>query len=142
MTDIYSRIDAILKERGWSRRQLALKAGIAPGTFSTMFSRKTKKISADTLQKIADTLSVPADVLLGTKSSPALDNYQWYTIEQYIRQLGYKIDGDAAEGYMWLEETATGHTVEIDEVQLADLANSTADFTRFKIQEMFKQGGK
>ena len=59
MADMYDRLDQILKERGMSRRQLAIAAGIPLSTMSNLFARRTKAPSLGTLKKISDTLGVP-----------------------------------------------------------------------------------
>lgn len=53
----FDRLDTILKERGISRRKLALAVGILPGTMSTAFSRRSGLSSSDVL-KIAKYLGV------------------------------------------------------------------------------------
>ena len=62
--DVYDRIDIELKKRGWSRRQLAIAAGIQETTLASAFKRRSKFFPADRLQKIALTLGVPINQLL------------------------------------------------------------------------------
>lgn len=59
------RIDAILKSRGMSRRQVAIAAKIPPSTLQSAMERG-KNISVDMLQRIASALNVPVSELLGT----------------------------------------------------------------------------
>lgn len=70
MNDIYERIDALLEEKGWSRRQLAIAANIKPGTLSAAFARKTKKISSDMMQQLASALNVGVAYLMGVTDDP------------------------------------------------------------------------
>lgn len=51
------KIDAIIKEKGLSRRQVAIKAQVPPSSFQSAMERN-KNISIDMLQKIAAALEV------------------------------------------------------------------------------------
>lgn len=63
--DMYERIDHELRKLGLSRRQLALKAEIPESTLSTAFMRKTKKLSIEYVQRIAQIIGVPWHELMG-----------------------------------------------------------------------------
>jgi transcriptional regulator with XRE-family HTH domain len=63
--DIYDRIEAALKDKKMTRRQLALRAGLPPSTLNSALNRKSKNISNDMLQKIANTLELDVEYLLG-----------------------------------------------------------------------------
>lgn len=52
---VADRVDAILQERGLSRRQLAIKAGIPPSSLQSAMERG-HNITLDMLQKIAEAL--------------------------------------------------------------------------------------
>ena len=54
----YERIDELLAEKGMSRRQLAIEAGISIDTMSSWFRRRTKRVPADCVKRIADVLNV------------------------------------------------------------------------------------
>ena len=56
--DVDSRIDAILKEKKMSRRQLAIAAGIPESTLAASFSRRSEKFSPKYLLRIAQVLGV------------------------------------------------------------------------------------
>ncbi len=58
MEDLYDRIDALIQEKGWSRRRLAERAGINPATLATLFKRRTKNPKFQYIQKIAKALNV------------------------------------------------------------------------------------
>lgn len=58
------RIDSILKERGISRRKLALAAGISPSSFQTAMARNTT-LSLDMLFPISDVLNISVEKLAG-----------------------------------------------------------------------------
>lgn len=64
MADMYDRLDQILKERGMSRRQLAIKAGVPLSTMSNLFARRTKAPSLGVLIKISETLGVPLNAFV------------------------------------------------------------------------------
>lgn len=64
--DMYDMIDQILKERGMSRRQLAIAAGIPLSTMSNLFAWRTKAPSLGKLIKISDTLGVPLSAFIST----------------------------------------------------------------------------
>jgi len=61
---ICERIDSILKEKGMSRRKLAIKAGISPSSFQTAMQRNTS-LSLDMILPIADVLGVSVGYLFG-----------------------------------------------------------------------------
>lgn len=61
---VCERIDGILKNRGISRRKLALSAGISPSSFQTAMARNTT-ISYDMLIPISNVLQVPVHELMG-----------------------------------------------------------------------------
>ena len=69
----FDRLDLILKERGISRRKLALAVGILPGTMSTAFMRRSGLSSADVL-KIAEYLGVSPYYLEGQEGPEASDD--------------------------------------------------------------------
>ena len=58
---VCERIDEELKKRGLSRRQLAIKAGIAPSSFQSAMQRN-KDISLDMLFKISDVLEIEPEM--------------------------------------------------------------------------------
>lgn len=60
---ISARIDNILNQQGISRRQLAIKAGIPPTSFQSAMARGDG-MSTKMLNKVADALGVPVQVLL------------------------------------------------------------------------------
>lgn len=61
----YDLIDSLLKNMGISRRQLAIKCGITPGTMSTWFARRTKNIPFQHIQNIAAFFNVPWYKIMG-----------------------------------------------------------------------------
>lgn len=67
--DFYENLDRILAEKHMSRRQMALQAGISESTISAAFRRRTAKFSAENIIKIASTLNVPIDQLIGKEAA-------------------------------------------------------------------------
>ena len=61
----YDLVDSLLKSKGMSRRQLAIKCGITPGTMSTWFARHTKNIPFQHVQSIANMLQIPWYQVMG-----------------------------------------------------------------------------
>ena len=61
----YELVDSLLKSIGMSRRQLAIKCGITPGTMSTWFARHTKNIPFQHIQSIANVLQIPWNKVMG-----------------------------------------------------------------------------
>ena len=70
---IYDNIDRLLKEKGMSRRQLALKAGINPSTISVAFVKRNTMFHPANLQKIADTLDVTPEELTSKPAATVID---------------------------------------------------------------------
>ena len=59
---VCERIDALLREKNMSRRQLAIKAGIAPSSLQSAMQRNTT-ISLDMLFPISEVLNVDVEFL-------------------------------------------------------------------------------
>ena len=91
MTSTVRMIDAILQHKNMSRRQLAKVASIPPSSLQSAMERG-KNISADMLQKIANALQVPVELLINPerimatiKKSPGFLNIMrnsFYNIEE------------------------------------------------------------
>jgi DNA-binding Xre family transcriptional regulator len=71
--DIYEKIETLLSERNWSRRQLAIKAGISPATLNSAFANRYKKFSYQTLTKICDALDIETWELIGNIEEEVVD---------------------------------------------------------------------
>ena len=59
------RIIEMREEKNWNQKELAVRAGIAPSQLSRIESGRTEKISSDILIRLAETLRVSADEILG-----------------------------------------------------------------------------
>lgn len=77
---VCERIDELLKEKGMSRRQLAIKAGIAPSSLQSALQRN-KGLSLDMLFPISDVLKVDIEYLYEGEPSWLRDAV-WDTMSQ------------------------------------------------------------
>ena len=69
-TEIFpDRLRASRDLRGWSQRELGRRVGI-PATSIAHFEIRTRKPSFDTLRRLASTLEVTTDYLLGIVDAP------------------------------------------------------------------------
>lgn len=70
---LYERTINLSKQRGYSLRNLAIKAGLAE---NSIYDWKKSTPKADNLQKVADVLNVSTDYLLGRTDdmNPSLAN--------------------------------------------------------------------
>ena len=91
MTNV-ERIDDILKDRGISRRQLALMAHIPPSSLQSAMERN-RTLSFEMQEKIARVLSVSLYELLGDDERKFFIEAEAGTISNYIKQ-GYKFTTD------------------------------------------------
>lgn len=57
-----NHIDNIICDRNWSRRELAIKAGLHPSYFAAL-KTGSKKISSSTCHKIAHALDIPVETV-------------------------------------------------------------------------------
>jgi len=65
MNELYDRIDQICKARGTNATALCKEAGVSRATLSELKAGRTKTLSIETAQKLADTLQVSLNFLLG-----------------------------------------------------------------------------
>lgn len=92
---VYDKIDALLREREWSRRKLAIEAGINVSTMSALFARRPNPLPDKYLRRMAAALGVDKSVF----SKKALDEeYEQKTAELFNRIAhGELPDGDEEE---------------------------------------------
>lgn len=65
MNELYDRIDQICKARGTNVTALCKEAGVSRATLSELKAGRTKTLSIETAQKLADSLQVSLNFLLG-----------------------------------------------------------------------------
>lgn len=77
---VYDRIEDLLDERKWSRRKLAIEAGIKPNTLNAILTRRSENgVSSENLIALADALEVDPGYLLGKTNSP--DEFHTSTVK-------------------------------------------------------------
>lgn len=82
------QIDALIKERGLSRRQLAIDAEIPPSSLQSAIERN-KNIPFQMLEKIVSTLGISIFEVLGDEERKLFVEAEAGTISDYFKQ-GYK----------------------------------------------------
>lgn len=55
---VYDKLDELLRQRGWSRRKLAMEAGINLNTMSALFARRPEPLPDKYLRPMAEALGV------------------------------------------------------------------------------------
>ena len=71
MSELYNRIELLCKEKGVTITSMCKAAEVSRGSLTDLKAGRSKKLSAESLAKIAEFLGVSVDYLLGndTKSS-------------------------------------------------------------------------
>ena len=95
MSTITEKIDAILQQRGMSRRQLAIAANISPSTFQAAMARG-KNMTVEMLQAVAAVLGVPVSSFFDLGEIPRCENVQ-SDIEQIMRDFVEELRNRASE---------------------------------------------
>jgi len=71
--DIYERINALLKNKAMTRKDLCAATGLSYSTLTSLFQRKSKNMRLETIRAIAGVLSVSVDdLVLGPEAKPNL----------------------------------------------------------------------
>lgn len=68
------RIEALMKEKGWTKYKLAKESNLPQSTITSLLSGRVKHPSAETTSKIAEVLNVTVDYLLGNTD---INLYDW-----------------------------------------------------------------
>lgn len=89
---LYERTTKLSKQRGYSLKNLAIKAGLAE---NSIYDWKKSTPKADNLQKVADVLHVSTDYLLGRTDDMNATSSDDLTEPQ--RQVAYFIDPQATK---------------------------------------------
>lgn len=118
--------------------QLAQKINKSESTIQK-YEANNVKPDFSVLDDIAEALNVSMIELIKDDTIESSVNKLNY-LEQYIKTLGYEIDGDESEGYLVIN-TPEG-TYEITEDDITDLTNTTKSFILFKLQEIIKHSRK
>lgn len=101
------------------------------------YELNTVKPDFSVLDDIANVLGCTLiDLVNNTDKSINLESDKTDYLEQYIKSLGYEIDGDESEGYLWIN--APDGTYEITQKNIDELETTTKSFVLFKLQEILK----
>lgn len=85
---IRDRIRDLMKERGLTQAELALRIGTTESTLSRFLNGKTDKLGDESIIRLARTFNVSTDFLLGESDVPDRVNYD---ISEDISELGLSV---------------------------------------------------
>ena len=81
-----NRLKELRENRGWSQRQTAMKAGLAPTTYHN-YETGLREPDMETFGRLADLFGVSVDYLIGkAKCKMTMDEYNEYMAEQFRLQ--------------------------------------------------------
>lgn len=137
--DMFDRMDELLKEKGMSRRQLALQAGIPVSTLSAAFSRKSKgtrsvSLSNDAIAAIAVALGVSTDYLLRGVTRENRSPFWIVDLEEKLGHIGYSIGTYEEDAMVWINYP--DGSLEVCDEDLQVLNEGADAFLRFQLQEL------
>lgn len=126
-----------------SKSELARQIGVSPSYITMLENGDKSNPSMEILLKISKVLNIDITELSDIDDSiykilsdnRAKEITQWGYLVQYIKSLGYEIDGSlVSEGYILLN--GPNGTYEITEKDLEELETTTKSFVLFKLQEI------
>lgn len=160
---VADRVDTILQERGLSRRQLAIKAGIPPSSLQSALERG-HNITLDMLQKIADALGVTIDSFLDIKPLPSQvvpisdedkrsitlsnDDLEFEAFEEYLKKMGYSTFIDVTrydnpkgkDGDVWIiYDSRENKCYSTTTSNLNELMKNIVAYTKFQVHELISK---
>nr|DAF73210.1 MAG TPA: helix-turn-helix XRE-family like protein [Caudoviricetes sp.] len=146
--DIKERIKFYREKRNISKSELARQIGVSPSYITMLENGDKKNPSMEILLKISSALNINVSELSDIDDNiyKAFANNEFKKISQfgclneYIKTLGYEIDGDESEGYLVIN--APNGTYEITEKKLEELETTTKSFVLFKLQEIILSSRK
>ncbi len=103
---ITERIDALLTERGMSRRQLAVAAGIPTSSFQAAMARG-RNMTVEVLQAVAKALDVSPAYLLGQESVSLSPSLQQAFLDTMLERISEKLM--SADSTDLIEQFGTNH---------------------------------
>ena len=75
MLNLYSNVLEICKKQGLTITELCKRSGVSRATLSELKMGRSKSLSTETLSKLAATLTVSTDFLLGNTESSEVTEY-------------------------------------------------------------------
>lgn len=139
------RIREIRQKAGLTQKQLADRMGVTPSHIG-QYERGLRRPSNEKIKKFADALNIPFEILLADQIDNMVqadkDNanhkrvsYRVYTeLEQKFSHINYSIDGDASEGYLWINYP--DGTLDVNENDLEEINNMCNKFLRFLLTDL------
>ncbi|WP_338631497.1 helix-turn-helix domain-containing protein [Clostridium baratii] len=147
MKTISERLKEALEIRDMKQTDLVKLTGITKGALSSYISGAYEPKQRN-IHKLSQALNVDETWLMGfdvpmndnltnPNSTTSIINYN---LEQYIENLGFRITGDEAEGYLFLTTKDTEYEISLSD--LNDLENTTKAFIKFKLSEIIDKSRK
>lgn len=119
--------------------QLAQKVNKSESTIRK-YEANNVKPDFSVLDDIANILGCTLIDLINNTDMPVDSASKADYLEQYIKSLGYEIDGDLSEGYLVIN--APDGTYEITKKDLEELTTTTKSFVLFKLQDIVSRSRK
>lgn len=131
-------INERIKERrlacNYTLLDVANKLGVQEATVQRYESGEIKNIKNETILELSKMFKCSPMYLLGWDDSGQTRKDTTYFLDQKLAQIGYKIDGDPTEGYLWIEYP--DGTLEVSQQDLQDLDMSSSSYLKFKLEEL------
>lgn len=96
--------------------------------------------SIEVLNKIGAALGVFIFKFENTDSNQSIEQLQSDYFEQYIKSIGYELEGDLSEGYLFIKTTEG--TYEITMKDLEEIKISSRSFIEYTLNEIIKKSRK
>ena len=96
MSDLYNRINLLCKERGTNITALCKKANVGRATLSELNAGRTKTLTLETAGKLAATLGVSVDELMGVKQkeNPVVKSSE---LDQQLQGIDFALFGEVKD---------------------------------------------
>ena len=132
---IGDKIKKFRTSKGLKQSDLADLAGISRVTIG-FYERGENQPTFDVAAKIAQALEIPINQLL--ENPYDIFRTPEFVFMDWLAAFGYKVDGDMAEGYLWISDISSSLDYEITEAQLGELEKNIGAYTKFQVQELLK----
>lgn len=118
--DIQSRIEELMKSKGWTKYRLAKNAGLPQSTITSLLSGRVNKPSTDSLSKIANAFGVSVGFLLGEEEEIITNIYnnEISAQEKIVRLLKLLCDDEGffpSEYHKGLFKIFGGYAAEVED---------------------------